>query len=78
MEFLEVKALQIEAIRMIKFACLCDHRGCFTEHYRRSNFANHPQMGLISDVRFVQCNESCSGKRTVHGLHFQWNPYMGN
>jgi len=77
MKLLTVKTLQIEAIKAIRFARFCDHRGYFTEHYRKSDFKNHPQMTFISNVEFVQCNESCSKKGTVRGLHFQWNPYMG-
>jgi dTDP-4-dehydrorhamnose 3,5-epimerase len=77
MKLLAVKALQIEAIKAIRFARFCDHRGYFTEHYRKSDFANHPDMGFMKGVEFVQCNESCSKKGTVRGLHFQWNPCMG-
>lgn len=77
MKLLEVKQLAIEAIKVIRFARFCDHRGYFTEHYRKSDFANHPDMGFMKGVEFVQCNESYSKKRTVRGLHFQWNPFMG-
>jgi dTDP-4-dehydrorhamnose 3,5-epimerase len=72
-----VKTLQIEAIKVIRFARFCDHRGYFTEHYRKSDFANHPDMEFMKGVEFVQCNESYSKKGTVRGLHFQWNPFMG-
>ncbi len=77
MKLLEVKILRIEAIRVIRFARFCDHRGYFTEHYRKSDFVNHPDMEFMKGVDFVQCNESYSKKRTVRGLHFQWNPFMG-
>ena len=77
MKFVEVKTLQIEAIKLIKFARFRDHRGYFTEHYRKSDFRDHPDMGFMKDVEFVQANESYSQKGTVRGLHFQWNPYMG-
>lgn len=72
-----VKKLQIEAIKVIKFARFCDRRGYFTEHYRKDDFNNHAEMGFMKDVEFVQCNESYSKKGTIRGLHFQWNPYMG-
>lgn len=77
MKILEVKTLQIEAIKVVAFARFCDNRGYFTEHFRKSDFANHPEMGFMKDVEFVQCNESFSRPGTVRGLHFQWNPYMG-
>ncbi len=77
MKILRVKTLQIEAIRVINFARFCDHRGYFTEHYRKSDFENHTDITFMKNVEFVQCNESYSKKGTVRGLHFQWNPYMG-
>jgi dTDP-4-dehydrorhamnose 3,5-epimerase len=77
MKVLEVKALQISDVKVIRFARFCDHRGYFTEHYRKSDFANHPDTGFMKRVEFLQCNESYSEKGTVRGLHFQWNPYMG-
>ena len=77
MKILGVKTLQIKSIKVIKFARFCDHRGYFTEHYRKGDFKDHPEMAFMKDVEFVQCNESYSQKGTVRGLHFQWNPYMG-
>jgi len=77
MKLLEGKALQIEAIKVIRFARFGDHRGYFTEHYRNSDFNNHPDMTFMRNIAFVQANESYSKKGTVRGLHFQWNPYMG-
>jgi len=77
MKILETKTLKIEAIKVIRFARFCDHRGYFTEHFRKSDFANHTKMDFMKGVEFMQCNESYSQKGTVRGLHFQWNPYMG-
>lgn len=77
MKILGVKTLQIEAVKVIRFARFLDQRGYFTEHYRKSDFKNHAEMSFMKDVEFVQCNESYSKKGTVRGLHFQWNPYMG-
>ncbi|MHC4749388.1 MAG: dTDP-4-dehydrorhamnose 3,5-epimerase family protein [Planctomycetota bacterium] len=77
MKILEVKSLEIEKIKVVRFSRFCDHRGYFTEHYRKSDFRNNPEMGFMKDVEFVQCNESYSKKGTIRGLHFQWNPYMG-
>jgi dTDP-4-dehydrorhamnose 3,5-epimerase len=77
MKLLMVKQLKIEAVKVIRFARFCDHRGYFTEHYRKSDFANNPETAFLKDAEFVQSNESYSNKGTVRGLHFQWNPYMG-
>jgi len=77
MKLLEIKTLQIKAIKVIRFARFTDKRGYFTEHYRKSDFESHPEMEFIKGVEFVQANESYSQKGTIRGLHFQWNPYMG-
>ncbi len=77
MKILEVMTLGIEEVRVIRFARFCDHRGYFTEQYRKSDFKEHAAMDFIRGIEFVQANESFSKKRTVRGLHFQWNPYMG-
>jgi len=77
MKLKEVNVLQIDEIKLVKFARFTDHRGYFTEHYRRSNFKKHPDTEFLKDVEFVQANESWSRKGTIRGLHFQWNPYMG-
>ena len=77
MKLLSVKTLEIPAIKVVRFGRFGDHRGYFTEHYRKSDFANHPEMGFMKGVEFLQCNESFSQKGTVRGLHFQWNPHMG-
>jgi dTDP-4-dehydrorhamnose 3,5-epimerase len=77
MKLLEVKTLSIEAVKVIRFARFCDHRGYFTESYRKSDFDNHESMDFMKGVEFLQSNESYSQKGTVRGLHFQWNPYMG-
>ena len=77
MKLIEARTLGIKDIKVVQFARFCDHRGYFTEHYRKSDFAGHPDMGFMEGVEFVQANESLSKKGTVRGLHFQWNPYMG-
>lgn len=77
MKIVEVNTLAIPDLKIIRFTRFCDHRGYFTEHYRKSDFQNHGLMEFMKDVEFVQCNESFSRKGTVRGLHFQWNPYMG-
>lgn len=77
MKVLSVKELAIPDIRVIRFARFSDQRGYFTEHFRLSDFQNHPQLTFMNGVQFVQTNESFSRPGTVRGLHFQWNPYMG-
>jgi dTDP-4-dehydrorhamnose 3,5-epimerase len=77
MKILEVKALELEDVKVIRYARFVDHRGFFSEHFRKSDFYGHPQLGFMKGVEFFQCNESCSKPGTIRGLHFQWNPYMG-
>ncbi|MDI6704483.1 MAG: dTDP-4-dehydrorhamnose 3,5-epimerase family protein [bacterium] len=77
MKIVNVKSLSIPEVKVIRFARFCDHRGYFTETFRRSDLFNLPEMGFMEGIEFVQCNESFSKKGTIRGLHFQWNPYMG-
>jgi len=77
MKIAGIGSLKIMDVKVVRFARFCDHRGYFMEHFRKSDFANHPKMDFMKGVEFVQCNESYSKKNTVRGLHFQWNPYMG-
>lgn len=77
MKLVEVKSLAIPEVKVLRFARFRDHRGYFTETYRRSDFQNHPALGCFAGVDFVQVNESFSRRGTVRGLHFQWSPYVG-
>jgi dTDP-4-dehydrorhamnose 3,5-epimerase len=77
MKILSVVSLAFPEIKVIKFARFCDHRGYFTEPYRKSDFENHPGTDFLRNIQFVQTNESFSLPNTIRGLHFQWNPYMG-
>ena len=77
MKIIEVKELAISSVKVIRYGRFCDHRGYFTEHYRKSDFHNPETMNFMKNVEFMQCNESYSRKGTVRGLHFQWNPVMG-
>lgn len=74
MKIVSIESLAIPEVKVIRFARFCDHRGYFTESYRKSDFLNYEPM---RGIEFVQCNESFSRAETVRGLHFQWNPYMG-
>jgi dTDP-4-dehydrorhamnose 3,5-epimerase len=49
-----------------------DSRGFFMETFREDQFKT---LGLPTN--FVQDNHSRSGRDTVRGLHFQWEPPMG-
>jgi len=77
MKISDIKSLSVPEIKVIRFSRFGDIRGYFTETFRRSDFANHPEMPFMKGVEFSQCNESFSLHGTVRGLHFQWNPYMG-
>ena len=74
MKILDVCALNIPEIKVIRFARFIDHRGYFSEQFRRSDLK---AIIDFKDVEFVQANESFSKKGTLRGLHFQWNPFMG-
>lgn len=75
MKILDVRTLAIPEIQVIRFGRFRDHRGYFTELFRKSDFLN--RLPFMEHAEFGQCNESCSKPGTVRGLHFQWNPYMG-
>ena len=77
MKILDVSSLQIEAVKVLRFARFRDHRGYFTEHFRKSDFDKYPKMGFMQGIEFPQANESFSRTGTIRGLHFQWNPFMG-
>lgn len=78
MKIISVKKLKISEIIVIKFERFSDHRGYFTETYRKSNLLSDKTLkNIFSRKLFVQANESFSLKRTLRGLHFQWSPFMG-
>jgi len=77
MKILSVRALGIPDIKVIRFGRFMDLRGYFTEPFRKSDFFGHPDLvECMSNVNFVQTNESFSRSGVIRGLHFQWNPYM--
>ncbi|MFX1277695.1 MAG: dTDP-4-dehydrorhamnose 3,5-epimerase family protein [Promethearchaeota archaeon] len=77
MKIILVKSLTIPDIKVIRFGRFCDHRGYFTESFRKSDLFNHPETNFFKNTEFVQSNESFSRASTIRGLHFQWNPKMG-
>jgi dTDP-4-dehydrorhamnose 3,5-epimerase len=60
----------IEGLLVIKPDVFEDERGYFFESYNEERFR---QLGL--DVKFMQDNESKSGKDVLRGLHFQVPPF---
>src|SRR3989339_762665 len=72
MKILEVKALAIPEIKIIKNHRFSDDRGYFVEIFRESDL-----IKIIPDFKLKQVNESYSKAGVIRGLHFQWNPYQG-
>lgn len=77
MKINQIKTLTIPSVKVINFSRFADHRGYFTEHFRKSDFQTHPDMDFMKGVEFLQANESYSKVGVIRGLHFQWNPFMG-
>lgn len=77
MRILEVESLPIPDIKVLRFGRFPDHRGYFTETFRRSDIDAAPDLASLRGLGFPQVNESLSSPGTVRGLHFQWNPFMG-
>jgi dTDP-4-dehydrorhamnose 3,5-epimerase len=69
---LEVQALEIPDVKIIKAPRFADARGYFCETFQRLDFG---ALGLTND--FIQDNQSSSGRSgTVRGLHFQRPPFV--
>jgi dTDP-4-dehydrorhamnose 3,5-epimerase len=77
MKILSVTSLAISDVKVIRFARFADHRGYFTEPFRRSDIDSHPELAFLRDRDLPQMNESWSRAGVVRGLHFQWSPDMG-
>jgi dTDP-4-dehydrorhamnose 3,5-epimerase len=77
MRILCVTPLALPEVKVLRFGRFRDHRGYFTEPFRRSDFDRHPDLGFLSNVDFPQMNESFSQARVLRGLHFQWDPAQG-
>jgi dTDP-4-dehydrorhamnose 3,5-epimerase len=68
---LDVRALAIPDVKLIRTPRFSDARGYFSETFQRVDFA---AQGLACD--FVQDNQSSSSRPgTVRGLHFQRPPF---
>ncbi len=68
---MKIEKNAIEGLLVIKPDVFEDRRGYFFESYNEEKFKQH---GI--DVKFVQDNESKSGKGVLRGLHFQVPPYQ--
>lgn len=68
---MKIEKSQIEGLIVIKPDVFEDQRGYFFESYNEEKFR---QLGI--DVKFLQDNESKSGKGVLRGLHFQVPPYQ--
>ena len=67
---MQIEKNHIEGLLVIKPDVFEDQRGYFFESYNEEKFR---RLGI--DVKFVQDNESKSGKGVLRGLHFQVPPY---
>ncbi len=74
MKIIEIKSLAIPDVKVLRFARFPDHRGYFTESFRRNDFNG---IDFLKDLEFFQSNESFSKKGTIRGIHFQFDPAMG-
>jgi dTDP-4-dehydrorhamnose 3,5-epimerase len=77
MKILQVKSLAIPEVKVIQVSRFPDHRGYFTELFKKSDYLTHPALSFMKNEQFLQNNESYSQTGTARGLHFQWNPYTG-
>jgi len=68
---MKIEKSHIEGLIVIKPDVIEDQRGYFFESYNEEKFR---QLGI--DVKFLQDNESKSGKGVLRGLHFQVPPYQ--
>lgn len=77
MKILEVKSLEIPDIKTIKFSRFLDHRGYFTQKFKKEDLSNFPGLESMKEATFTEAIQSYSKKNVIRGMHFQWNPYMG-
>ncbi len=67
---MEIKQTGIDGLLIIKPRIFLDNRGYFFEAYSQREFRKN-----VSDIAFVQDNESRSARGVLRGLHFQKTPY---
>jgi dTDP-4-dehydrorhamnose 3,5-epimerase len=68
---MKIEKNRIDGLLVVKPDVFEDPRGYFFESYNVERFREH---GI--DVRFLQDNESKSGKGVLRGLHFQVPPFQ--
>jgi len=69
---IQQESIHLGAVRVLVPELFEDHRGFFTEVFRKDQLGD---LGL--DVEIVQFNHSGSVRGVLRGLHFQWDPPMG-
>ena len=72
MKIINTKELAIPAVKVITYGRFTDHRGYFTETFRKADFNNLREV--IGTWEILQSNESFSNKYTNRGLNFQCIP----
>jgi dTDP-4-dehydrorhamnose 3,5-epimerase len=76
MNIINVKELELNEIKVIKYQKFSDHRGYFSETFRKTDLELNKQVSFLHGENFNQINESFSKAGTIRGLHFQWSPFM--
>jgi hypothetical protein len=56
MKILSVTPLAIADVKVVRFARFCDQRGYFSEHFRASDFASHPELAQFADPAAPLCS----------------------
>lgn len=74
MKILSVQSLEMADVKIIRYERFPDHRGYFSETFRRSDIQGNE---FLAGAEIVQANETVSHAGCIRGLHFQWNPKMG-
>lgn len=67
---MKIIAEEYNGVLIFKPEVFNDSRGYFFESFRQDVFEKE-----VTDIRFVQENESCSSKYVVRGLHYQNPPF---
>lgn len=67
---MELIKTDIDGVIILEPRLFTDARGYFFESYNKKAFDE-----LVSSVKFVQDNESCSSRGVMRGLHFQRPPH---
>jgi dTDP-4-dehydrorhamnose 3,5-epimerase len=76
-KIIRVEVLPLIGAKLIFYNRFPDHRGYFSEVYRKSDFKELAKSLDLDDFDFQQANESCSLAGVIRGLHFQYEPPQG-